>query len=161
VSAWSDVGYGYGPGSLPAAIEGTYIWGRGNWVDTTVDPSGNTILGNVHSKRTPWYTQTDLQLTHAFRLKEAQELSFSATALNVFNQHAVIAEWAGLNSQFVPNSFGQFSIFTGAPFYQQFETGYDPQAVAASSGVVLNSAYGQPNQWQISRNFRIAAKYTW
>jgi len=26
---------------------------------------------------------------------------------------------------------------------------------------VLNSAYGQPNQWQISRNFRIAAKYTW
>jgi len=161
LSAWSDVGYGYGPGSIPAAIEGTYIWGRGNWVDTTVDPSGNTILGNVHSKRTPWYTQTDLQLTHAFRLKEAQELSFSATALNVFNQHAVIAEWAGLNSQFVPNSFGQFSIFTGAPFYQQFETGYDPQAVAASSGVVLNSAYGQPNQWQISRNFRIAAKYTW
>jgi hypothetical protein len=161
ISAWSDIGYGNGPGSIPAAIEGTYIWGRGNFVDTTVDSAGNTILGNVHSKRTPWYTQTDLQLTHAFKLKEAQELSFSATALNVLNQHAVIADWAGLNSQYVPNSFGQFSIFTGAPFYQQFETGYDPQAVAASSGVVLNSAYGVANQWQISRNFRIAAKYTW
>ena len=73
----------------------------------------------------------------------------------------MIADWQGLNSQFVPNSFGQFSIFTGAPFYQQFETGYDPQAVATSSGVVLNSAYGHPNQWQLSRSFRLAAKFTW
>ncbi len=37
VSAWSDVGYGNGPGSIPAAIEGTYIWGRGNFVNSSVD----------------------------------------------------------------------------------------------------------------------------
>jgi hypothetical protein len=164
VSAWSDVGYGYGPQTIPAAIEGTYIWGRGNFVNSSVDSTNNTVLGNVYSRRTPWYTQTDLQLTHSFKVNknnEAQQLSFSATALNLLNQHAVIADWAGLNSQFVPNSFGQFSIFTGAPFYQQFETGYDPQAVATSSGVVQNSAYTQPNQWQISRSFRLAAKFTW
>jgi carboxypeptidase family protein len=164
VSAWSDIGYGNGPGSIPAAIEGTYIWGRGNFVNSTVDAAGNTVLGNVYSRRTPWYTQTDLQLTHAFKVNknnEAQQLSFSATAINLLNQHAVIADWAGLNSQFTPNSFGQFSIFTGAPFYQQFETGYNPQAVATSSPVLLNSAYGQPNQWQISRSFRVSARFTW
>ncbi|PYQ39816.1 MAG: hypothetical protein DMG99_15350 [Acidobacteria bacterium] len=105
-----------------------------------------------------------MQLTHAFKVNknnEAQQLSFSATAINVLNQHAVVADWAGLNSQFTPNSFGQFSIFTGAPFYQQFETGYNPQAVATSSPVLLNSAYGQPNQWQISRSFRVSARFTW
>lgn len=164
VSSWSDVGYGNGPGSIPAAIEGTYIWGRGNFVDASVDSSGNTILGNVHSLRTPWYTQTDLQLTHAFKVNknnEAQQLSFSATALNLLNQHAVIADWAGANSQFVPSSLFQFGIFSGAPFYQQVETGYNPQAEITNSAVALNSAYGHPNQWQISRSFRIAAKFTW
>jgi carboxypeptidase family protein len=164
VSAWSDVGYGYGPGSIPAAIEGTYIWGRGNWVNSSVDSTGNTILGNVYSRRTPWYTQTDLQLTHYFKVNknnEAQQLSFSATALNLLNQHAVIAYWQGLNSQFVPNSLFQFGIFGGAAFYQQVETGYDPQAAITGSGVVQNAAYTQPNQWQLSRSFRLAAKFTW
>jgi hypothetical protein len=176
ISAWSDIGYGNGPGSIPAAIEGTYIWGRGNFVNASVDSAGNTVLGNVYSRRTPWYTQTDLQVTHAFRVNknnEAQQLSFSATALNLLNQHAVIADWAGLNSQYVPSSFGQYSIFNGASFYQQFETPYDPQALInaqaqscfAGAGfacpVVLNSAYGQPNQWQISRSFRVSARFTW
>jgi len=165
VSAWSDIGYGYGPGSIPAAIEGTYIWGRGNWVNSTVDPTtGFTTLGNVYARRTPWYTQTDLQLTHAFKVNknnEAQQLSFSATALNLLNQHAVIAYWQGLNSQFVPNSLFQYGIFGGAAFYQQVETGYDPQAAIGGGNVVLNSAYGQPNQWQISRNLRLAVKFTW
>ena len=177
VSSWSDIGYGNGPGTIPAAIEGTYIWGRGNWVNATVDPTtGLTTLGNVSARRTPWYTQTDLQLSHAFKVNknnEAQRLEFSGTALNVLNQHAVIAYWQGLNSQFVPSSLGQYSIFNGASFYQQFETPYNPQAIMNAQAsecfsgagfacpVVLNSAYGQPNQWQFSRNFRIAAKFTW
>jgi carboxypeptidase family protein len=162
VSAWSDIGYGNG-GGLPGAVEGTYIWGRGNWVNASVDGSGNTVLGNVYAKRTPWYTQTDLQLTHAFKVNknnEAQQLSFSATALNLLNQHAVIADWQGLNSQYVPSSLNQFGIFGGAAFYQQMETGYNPAALITGS-VPLNAAYGQPNQWQISRSFRIAAKFTW
>jgi len=176
VSSWSDVGYGYGPGSIPAAIEGTYIWGRGNWVNSTVDAAGNTVLGNVYSRRTPWFTQTDAQFTHTFKVNknnEAQQLSFSATALNLLNQRAVIAYWQGLNSQFVPSSIGQYSIFNGASFYQQFETGYNPQALInaqstdcfAGAGfacpLVQNSAYGQPNQWQLSRNFRLSARFTW
>jgi hypothetical protein len=162
VSAWSDIGYG-NAGGLPSAVEGTYIWGRGNWVNASVDGSGNTVLGNVYARRTPWYTQTDLQLTHGFKVNknnEAQQLSFSATALNLLNQHAVIADWQGLNSQYVPSSLNQFGIFGGAAFYQQMETGYNPGALITGS-VPLNAAYGQPNQWQISRSFRLAAKFTW
>jgi hypothetical protein len=54
----------------------------------------------------------------------------------------------------------QGQIFNGAAFYQQVETGYDPQAAAVNSGVVLNSQYGQPNLWQISRHIRIGAQFT-
>jgi hypothetical protein len=163
VSAWADIGLGVG-GGLPSAIEGTYLWGRGNWVNSSVDSTGNTVLGNVYSKRTPWYTQTDMQLTHAFKVNknnEGQQLSFSATALNLLNQHAVIADWQGLNGQYAPNALLQYGIFGGAGFYQQVETGYNPQTLVSQSGVALNAAYGQPNQWQLSRNFRIAAKFTW
>ncbi len=177
VSSWSDIGYGNGPGAIPAAIEGTYIWGRGNWVNSSVDPgTGLTTLGNVYARRTPWYTQSDLQLSHTFKVNknnEAQQLSFTATALNLLNQHSVVAYWQGLNSQFVPSSLGQYTIFNGAAFYQQFETPYNPQALMNAQAVaclpgagfacplVQNSAYGQPNQWQISRCFRLAAKFTW
>lgn len=163
VSSWSDIGLGVA-GGLPSAIEGTYIWGRGNWVNATVDPTGQTILGNVYARRTPWYTQTDMQLTHAFKVNknnEAEQLSLSATALNLLNQHAVIAYWQGLNSQYVASSLNQYGIFGGAAFYQQMETPYNPQALITASNVPLNAAYGTPNQWQLSRNFRIGVKFSW
>jgi len=51
------------------------------------------------------------------------------------------------------------------------ETGYNPQAVLNSSQttcnglgfpcpVIMNSQYGQPNQWQFSRNMRFGATFT-
>jgi hypothetical protein len=159
VSSWADIGLGVG-----GAIEGTYIWGRGNWVNSSVDAAGNTILGNVYARRTPWYTQTNLNLAHSFKVNknnEAQQLTFSATALNLLNQHAVVAYWQGLNSDYVPSALLQYGIFGGAAFYQQVETGYDPQAAIIGSGVPLHSQYGTPNQWQISRNLRLAVRYSW
>ena len=169
VSSWADIGYGNG-----GAVEGTYIWGRGNWVNATVDPtSGITTLGNIFAKRTPWYTQTDLNLSHAFKVNknnEAQQLTFSATALNVLNQRAVVAYWQGLNSDYNPSSLFMFQPFIpgigGAAFYQQVETGYNPQSVITTGQplgipVPLNAQFGQPNQWQIARSFRLSAKFTW
>ena len=59
----------------------------------------------------------------------------------------------------------------GAPGFALSQ--YNPQALMdaqaqscfAGAGftcpVVQNSAYGRPNQWQISRSFRLAAKFTW
>ena len=158
-------------------LEGTYIWGRGNWVNASVDPTtGITTLGNVSARRTPWYTQTNLQLSHAFKVNksnEAQQLSFSATAINLLNQHAVVAYWQGLASYYSPSSLFQDQVFNGAAFYQMVETGYNPQAQITAQAsqcfpgvnfacpVALNSQYGRPNQWQLSRSFRVGAKFTW
>jgi hypothetical protein len=157
VASWADVGLGIG---FP--IEGTYIFGS-NWVNATADSSGNIVLGTPHARRTPWYTQTDFNLSHSIKVNknnEAQVLSFNATFTNLLNQHAITAYWAGFNSDFFPGALFQGQIFNGAAFYQQVETGYDPQAAAVNSGVVLNSQYGQPNLWQISRHIRIGAQFT-
>lgn len=159
VSSWADVGLG----CCGQPIEGTYIWGRGNWVNATTDASGNTILGSVYGRRTPWLTQTDLQLQHSFHVNknnEAQQLTFRATFTNLFNQHAVTAYWAGLNSIYYGSALFQYGIFGGAPFYKQVETGYNPQTAITNSGVPLNSQYGKPNLWQIRRTIRLGVTFT-
>jgi hypothetical protein len=171
VSSWTDVGYGNG-----GVIEGTYIWGRGNWANASTDGAGNITLGNVYARRTPWYTQTDLNVSHSFKVNknnEHQLLTFQATLTNLLNQHAVVAYWAGLNSDWIPSALLQYQLFNGASFYQTAETGYDPQAqinqqatdcLGGGSGfscpIVQNAQYGLPNVWQSSRTIRVAAKFT-
>jgi hypothetical protein len=157
VTSWADVGIGDG-----SPIEGTDIWGRGNWVNATIDDEGNVTLGNVYARRTPWYTQTDMTLQHAIKVNknnESQVLTFSANFTNLLNQHAVTAYWAGLNSDRSPSALFQYGIFGGAAFYQQVETGYNPQAAITASGVPLNSEYGKPNLWQLSRNIRLGVEF--
>jgi hypothetical protein len=157
VASWADLGLGVG-----GPIEGTYMFGS-NWVNATSDASGNTIIGAPHARRTPWYTQTDLNLSHAIKVNknnEHQVLSFNATFTNLLNQHSITAYWAGLNSDFYPSALFQYSIFNGASFYQQVETGYNAQAAITASSVPLNSQYGQPNLWQISRHIRLGAQFT-
>jgi Carboxypeptidase regulatory-like domain len=161
VSSFADIGTG---GSSP--IEATYIYGRGQYVNASTDASGNIVLGNPYARRTPWYTQTDANLSHAIKVNknnEHQVLSFNANFLNLLNQHAVTAYWAGFNSNFFESALfpGGFNITQGAAFYQAAETGYNPQTTAVNSGVVLNSHYGSPNLWQTSRQIRLGAQFTW
>jgi hypothetical protein len=93
---------------------------------------------------------------------EAQVLSFNATFTNLLNQRAVTSYWEGFNSNYfgTPLLPGGFNISQGAAFYQAAETGYNLQAAAANGSVVLNSLYGQPNLWQISRHIRFGAVFT-
>jgi hypothetical protein len=52
-------------------------------------------------------------------------------------------------------------IFGGALFYQNVEEGYSPQQQITSSNMILNSLYGKPNLWQLSRNIRLGAQFEW
>jgi hypothetical protein len=166
VSSYTDLGLGGG-----APIEATYIFGRGNWVNATTDSTGNITLGTPYARRTPWFTQTDFNLSHSLKVNknnEAQVLSFNATFTNLLNQHAVTAYWGGFNSNFFGSQLqpGPASIFSGAAWYQQVETGYNPQqwingnASVGVPAVTLNSHYGSPNLWQLSRNIRLGVQFT-
>ena len=146
-------------------IEATDIFGRGKWANITQDPAtGAVTIGTPYSRRTPWFTQTDFHIAHSIKVNpnnEAQRLEFSATALNVLNQHNVVSYWQGFNSIAAASSVLPNSIFVGAPSYQQLESGYDPQAaVNANPLFIQNSQYGKPNLWQLSRNLRLGVSFT-
>jgi hypothetical protein len=167
MSAFTDVGFAIGNGSAaPAILEGSYIFGRGNWVNPTQDSFGNVTLGTPYARRTPWYTQTDFNLQHGIKVNhnnEAQVLSFNATLTNLLNQHAITSYWEAFNSNYLGSYLrpGGLNIFNGAAFYQATETGYNAQALVTTDGVVKNNLYGQPNLWQISRHIRLGAQFTW
>ncbi|MFY9976577.1 MAG: TonB-dependent receptor, partial [Candidatus Sulfotelmatobacter sp.] len=146
-------------------LEATYLYGRGQWVPATADATGAITLGTPYARRTPWYTQTDANLQHAFRVNknnEAEQLKFTATLTNLLNQHAVTSYWGSLDSihyetALFPN--GE-TISDGANFYKAAETGYNPQVDINASKVILHSGYSQPNLWQSTRRIRLAVQFT-
>jgi hypothetical protein len=164
MSSFADMGY-ESPGLVPDPIESTYMFGRGNWVNASADPTTGAItLGTPYARRTPWYTQTDFNLQHSIKVNknnEAQALSFTATFTNLLNQHSVTSYWGGYSSDYFFNPLFPFQIFNGASYYQTVEEGYNVQAQTTSAGVVLNSLYGKPNLWQPSRNIRLGAQFSW
>ena len=148
--------------------EATYIYGRGKWVDMTTDSSGNITLGTPHDRRTPWYTQTDLNVGHQIKVGEGKAIAFEASAFNLLNQRAVTAYYGGMNSvnfqtPLVPGP--GVSIFGGASAYQALESGYNPQTwingnAGAVSPVIKSSWYGQPFLFQNARSIRFTLRYT-
>ncbi len=159
MSSFTDLGFG---GSGP--VEATYIYGRGKWINATADPTtGFATLGSPYNRRTPWFTQTDFNASHAIKVNknnEHQVLTFTGTFTNLLNQHAVVSYWEGFDSNYTASFLFPFQIFQGASFYQQVENGYDPQAAATSAGLVKNSRYGLPNLWQLSRNIRVGVSFS-
>lgn len=166
MSSFADLGTAISSGTgAPLPYEAAYVFGRGNWANVTGGSGGALSFGTPYTRRTPWYTQTDFNLSHSIKVNkgnEAQVLSFNATFTNLLNQRAVTSYWEGFNSNYfgTPLLPGGFNSTQGAAFYQAAETGYNLPAAATSGGVVLNSLYGQPNLWQISRHIRLGAVFT-
>jgi outer membrane receptor protein involved in Fe transport len=160
-------------------IEATYIFGRGQFANVTANPSnGDVTLGTPYARRTPWYTQSDMNVLHAIKVNhnnEHQVLSFSATLTNLFNQHSVTSYFEGFDSNYFNTALFPYQGFTGAAFYQTVEEGYNPQNEINSQiagtcvyckvfgqplPLIKDSEYGQPNIWQISRKIRLGVQFT-
>jgi hypothetical protein len=158
LSSFSDIGLA----CCNEPIESVDIFGRGKWANVTEDPTTGVVsFGTPTVRRTPWYTQTDFQLSHTIKLNgERQQLTFSATALNLLNQHAVVNYYQGFSSIAAASAMLPGSIFGGAASYQTVEGGYDPVAAANGVGFIKSSQYGQPNLWQLSRNIRLGVTFS-
>ena len=147
--------------------EATYIYGRGKWVDVTTDAAGNLTLGTPRDRRTPWFTQSDINLGHRIKISEHQSIAFEANAFNVLNQRAITAYYGGFNSvNFqTPLQPGGVSIFGGAAAYQVLESPYDPQTWVNGNGglatqLIKSSQYAKPVLFQNARSIRFALRYT-
>jgi hypothetical protein len=93
-------------------------------------PYGRGDLG-----RTPFYTQTDIQVSHTFSLAEKVKVRLEANVQNLFNQDAIQSRVSQYNRS------GAISA-TALPL-SQFFAGYDPKQFI-SSGVPFNPIYGLP-----------------
>lgn len=165
-------------GTIP--YESGYIYGRGQWVNASADPvTGDITLGEPYARRTPWFTQTDFNLAHAFKVNKNDDreiLRFEANVTNLFNQHSVVQYYEGLNSQYFEDPLhpglvstasgpAPVSLTSGADLYKILESGYDPQQWINGNGglvprVTLSSQYGKPNQYQLLRNMRLGVNFT-
>jgi hypothetical protein len=165
VSSYIDIG-GMPFGSFVA--EATYIYGRGKFVNETTDATGNITLGTPYDRRTPWFTQSDLNIGHQIKVGEGKAIAFEAAAFNVLNQRAVTAYYGGMNSvnfatPLVPGGVG---LGAGAATYQALESGYNVQqfingdAATGAPAVIKNSWYGKPFLFQNARSIRFTLRYT-
>ena len=158
VGSYLDVGQA----SAGGPFEGLYPWGRDKWVDATSGANGDVTLGTPRSRRTPWFTQSDLNVSHQVKVGDHQNVTFEATALNIFNQRAVTAYFQSLDSW----SFGTAiqpngaDLTHGAADYEALESPYNVQTLINADGVAKNSQYGQPFLYQFARNIRLAVRFT-
>ena len=162
-----------GAAGLNEPYESYPLFGRGKWVNMTTDASGNITLGTPYDRRTPWYTQTVFNIAQTFKIKERQSLRFEANVTNLFNQHAVVDIYGGMNSisletplyPGVDSHGNPISLASGALLYQTLEHPWNPQQWINGNGglvpsVTKASGYGVPQQYQLNRGVRLGVTYT-
>jgi hypothetical protein len=169
MGSYLDVGYSYNGGAFPV-----YVAGRGKWADVTQDlTTGNITVGNVSDRRTSWFSQSDLNVSHNYKVSETKAISFSATFSNLFNQRAVTAYYSQIDTA----NYSHFIAPGGVPFYfggeaySAYEHAYDWKTLINTScngacsttgtgAITINSQYGQPYLHQLSRNIRLGLRFT-
>jgi len=151
-----------------------YVVGRGKWIDITRDAaSGAWVYGNTYTRRTPWYTQSDLSLTDSYRVSDTHEgwrLGFEAQITNLFNQKAATVYQSRANASL--GSSGNYILPAGStagnPNYGVLENGYDWKSIANNGNglstsrgpLVLSNLYGLPSSWQSGRAIRLKVGFT-
>jgi len=185
VSSFLDAGVSFAPDfgvyNTPSPENGafpTYILPRGQFLPLSQDASGNLTIGTPYARRTPWYIQSDLQLTQGYKITESKSLTFSVTVPNALNQRSVTAYWEGMDSDYYdqfltpssPDCGGPCTLNNGPAFYKAAMSGYDyvslmknignSGSVAKNGQMTLNSIYGKPLYHQTSRNLYMAVKFT-
>ena len=145
--------------------------GRGNFVKLSRGANGDIVSGGVvRDARTPNYFQTDLSIRHEIKVKETMRLQFEVNALNAFNQHSAVAynEIAIAGSQLISPT--RPARFSGDPQvdWGKVLNGYNYIDALNGKGafagvqtpVTLASRYGLPQVFQLARNLRLSARFT-
>lgn len=176
-STFGDVGYA----TVGQPIFPVWLEGRGNWANLSLDPStGNITLNSVSTYRTPWFTQSDMQLSHEIKVNknnEAQVLGFEVNVTNLFNQRSVTAYWDGVNSLANNRAIDPSGHYLFSPGNQQtymspydwvstFNNNYihydngDGTFTDLPRPVIASSWYGKPYLYQQSRSIRLQVRFT-
>ena len=150
-----------------------FVEGRGKFVNLSQDQAtGNISVNSVGTKRTPWFSQSDVSVSHEIKVNknnESQVLGFEMNVTNLLNQHSVTSFYDGLNSlnsnrSLNPNGQrifdpGQYATyFSGFNWPQVFNNNFN-ETPANARPLVLSSWYGQPFTYQVSRSVRFKIRF--
>jgi outer membrane receptor protein involved in Fe transport len=168
-ASYIDIGNMF-PNQVSEAVD---IFGRDKWVNLTQDAAGKITIGAPYTRRAPWFTQTDFSVSHEIRVKEHQSIGVQMNITNLLGQRAVTSYYGGMNSTYftTPMYPGGVALSAGAPAYQAFMTGYNPQQFingvapfgAGGAGfpqAIESGWYGQPFTFQLPRGIRFMFHYT-
>ncbi|MDE3187715.1 MAG: carboxypeptidase regulatory-like domain-containing protein [Acidobacteriota bacterium] len=185
LSSYLDVGYAF-PGAFPTQIVGRGKWID----VTQNPSTGEITTSAPYIKRTPWFTDTDFNLKQTFKVSENKQLSFDATFANVLNQHSVVSNGQQIDSGYSVNFANPTSagcaaynekyygipapyssscwIADGPAAYAAYMSKWDytaamnnsPLGSPAGGPITMNSQYGKPYLYQVSRNIRLALHFT-
>ena len=182
-TGYLDAGFAFATGFNVPNAGGAFpvdVVNRGKWVNVTQDPATGAItVGSPFTKRTPWYNQTDFNLTQNYKISESKTLGFSATIVNVLNERTVTAVSENISSGFNANfiGIGGTTLTDGIPFYTAALHPYDFAALMNSAPssltcptkqnpttvcgpLTINSGYGRPNRYQAGRAIRLGVRFT-
>lgn len=160
-SSFVDVGYSVAGGGNLGQFP-VYPEGRGKWVDVSQNQTtGVTTVGNAYTKRTPWFTQTDINIKQTYKIKGTQEVSVDATFTNALNQHEVVAYYGSIDSAYSPSFLAPGGLLVSpGKAYSVFEHAYPWKTLMNADQVTVNSQYGAPWEFQAARNIRLQLHYT-
>ncbi|WP_263385141.1 TonB-dependent receptor [Granulicella arctica] len=143
----------------------TYVEGRGKFVPATLGAGNSIVFGTPVLRRTPIFAQSDVSLTHTYKVSDQHEnwrLGFEANFLNLLNtKHAV-----EYNTHLNTSNLGSFvappgyADAKGNLQYGVLESPYDYQGLSNSQNITLNSSYGLPTTFQAGRSIRLKGKFT-
>jgi len=155
-------------GSSTSACQ--FVEDQGNWVNVSRDATGNLVNNGVtKGRRTPFLTETGLNLTHYVHVSKDHEnrrIGAEFNATNVLNQHTV----EGYNDLPITTAVSIAQAATPAnptgTNYAALLGGFD--YVGVSNGVsstgstgakIVSNQYGLPNLFQTARQLRFKVAY--
>ncbi len=183
VSSFADAGTSFAPDfgayGTPSPELGafpTYFLPRGQFLPISQDPTGALKIGTPYARRTPWFIQSDLQLTQTYKIAESKSLALSIVVPNALNQRSTTAFWEGIETDYYDQFLTPSSVNCGGPctlnngpaFYKAAMSGYNYVSLLQHMGgsvgpngqATLNSLYGQPLFHQLARTMYMSLKFT-
>ena len=127
--------------------------------------NGDLVIDGVRDRRTPKYSQTDLNLVHELKLSKTNEqlrLGFEANIINLFNQHAAVAYGSQITNEDLaidPALNVPASSLSGFDYPTFLKHGFDWVKEFNDEGQITSKGYGFAQQFQQGRNMRFKIKF--
>jgi hypothetical protein len=156
--------------------------GRAKWVDmhlqlvnnnpSCVDnednivPCYDLVVDGIRDRRTPVFSQTDMNLVHEIKVSKNNErmrLAFEANVVNLFNQHAAVSYASSIiddTTYIDPSLHTPASSASGFDYPTFLKYGMDWVKEFNSEALVGSRAYGTPNSFQGGRTFRFKVRFS-